>query len=72
MDAYENKCKYNIAETCCASISIDQLRELSENKNREVFDTSRILNYGEYFDIRTACETYTDFVHQHLRCNPWR
>ena len=46
MDAYENKCKYNIAETCCASISIDQLRELSDDKNKEVFDTSKILNYG--------------------------
>jgi DNA-binding transcriptional MocR family regulator len=46
MDAYETKCKYNIAETCCASISIDQLRELSESKDREVFDTSRVLDYG--------------------------
>ncbi|CAO2657426.1 Nn.00g035520.m01.CDS01 [Neocucurbitaria sp. VM-36] len=46
MDAYETKCKYNIAETCCASISIDQLRELSEDKNRQVFDTSKILDYG--------------------------
>lgn len=46
MDAYETKCKYNIAETCCASISIDQLRVLSEDKNREIFDTSKLLNYG--------------------------
>jgi aspartate/methionine/tyrosine aminotransferase len=45
MDAYETKCRYNIAETCCASISVDQLRDLSENK-REVIDTSKILNYG--------------------------
>ncbi|EMD65542.1 hypothetical protein COCSADRAFT_35583 [Bipolaris sorokiniana ND90Pr] len=46
MDAYETKCKYNIAETCCASISVDQLRDLSEDKDRQVFDTSRVLNYG--------------------------
>ncbi|KAH6878153.1 pyridoxal phosphate-dependent transferase [Alternaria rosae] len=46
MDAYETKCRYNIAETCCASISVDQLRELSENKDQPVFDTSRVLNYG--------------------------
>ncbi|KAF1938631.1 PLP-dependent transferase [Clathrospora elynae] len=46
MDAYETKCKYNIAETCCASISIDQLRELCDNKDRQVFDTSKILDYG--------------------------
>jgi aspartate/methionine/tyrosine aminotransferase len=46
MDAHENDCKYNIAETCCASISIDQLRELSDVKGREVFDTSKALTYG--------------------------
>lgn len=46
MDEHETKCKYNIAETCCASISIDQLQELSEDKDRPVFETSQILNYG--------------------------
>ncbi|KAL6703777.1 hypothetical protein ACN47E_009076 [Coniothyrium glycines] len=46
MDAYETKCKYNIAETCCASISIDQLKEYSDDKSKEVFDTSRALTYG--------------------------
>jgi aspartate/methionine/tyrosine aminotransferase len=46
MDAYETSCKYNIAETCCASISVDQLRDLSEDKNKQVFDTTRVLNYG--------------------------
>jgi aspartate/methionine/tyrosine aminotransferase len=46
MDAHENDCKYNIAETCCASISIDQLRELSENKTGQVIDTSKALTYG--------------------------
>lgn len=46
MDAHEDDCKYNIAETCCASISLDQLRELSEDKDRQVIDTSRPLTYG--------------------------
>jgi aspartate/methionine/tyrosine aminotransferase len=46
MDAHEHHCKYNIAETCCASISIDQLRELSDVKGAEVFDTSKPLTYG--------------------------
>jgi hypothetical protein len=23
---------------------------------------------GEYFNVRTACETYTDFVHPPFRC----
>ncbi|CAA9965714.1 hypothetical protein CFE70_008572 [Pyrenophora teres f. teres 0-1] len=53
MDAHETKCKYNIAETCCASVSIDQLRDLSDKKETPVFDTSRILNYG---DIRGSQE----------------
>jgi aspartate/methionine/tyrosine aminotransferase len=46
MDRYENLAKYNIAETCCASVSIDELRSLSENKDRAVFDTSKMLTYG--------------------------
>ena len=46
MDAHETKCKYNIAETCCASISIDQLKELSEDKNTPILDTTKILTYG--------------------------
>jgi aspartate/methionine/tyrosine aminotransferase len=46
MDKHENHCKFNIAETCCASISVDQLRELSENKIGDVIDTSKPLTYG--------------------------
>ncbi|OQD86960.1 hypothetical protein PENANT_c006G01812 [Penicillium antarcticum] len=32
MDKYETIAKYNTAETCCASISVDDLRVLSEDK----------------------------------------
>ncbi|KAJ6079310.1 hypothetical protein N7467_009063 [Penicillium canescens] len=32
MDKYETIAKYNAAETCCASISVDDLRALSEDK----------------------------------------
>ncbi|KAL5119489.1 hypothetical protein ACEQ8H_002554 [Pleosporales sp. CAS-2024a] len=46
MDATEDHCKYNLAETCCASISVDQLRALSENKTGQVLDTSKPLTYG--------------------------
>jgi aspartate/methionine/tyrosine aminotransferase len=46
MDAYENHCKYNVAETCCASISIDQLRELSEDKTGTILKTDKVLTYG--------------------------
>lgn len=46
MDAYEHHCKYNVAETCCASISIDELRELSDKKGQDIFNTSKPLTYG--------------------------
>ncbi|KAJ5808803.1 hypothetical protein N7474_010072 [Penicillium riverlandense] len=32
MDKYETIAKYNTAETCCASLSVEDLRELSEDK----------------------------------------
>ena len=46
MDAYEQSCKYNIAETCCASISLDTLQQLSEDKTATILPPSKILNYG--------------------------
>ncbi|KAH7127013.1 pyridoxal phosphate-dependent transferase [Dendryphion nanum] len=59
MDQYEHHCKYNIAETCCASISIDQLRELSEDKEREILKTSTPLTYGA---IRGSTELRTNLA----------
>lgn len=50
MDLYETKAKYNLAETCCASISIDELVAISEDKNAkasDIIDTSAVQNYGE-------------------------
>lgn len=47
MDEYETKCKYNVAETCCASISLDQLHELSDDKSGSaVLPLSKKLDYG--------------------------
>jgi DNA-binding transcriptional MocR family regulator len=46
MDDHENHCKFNIAETCCASITIDELRNLSEVKDADILNTSRPLTYG--------------------------
>ena len=46
MDTYENTAKYNIAETCAASISVDQLRELSEDRSTEIWSPSTVLTYG--------------------------
>ncbi|KAK6438330.1 hypothetical protein LTR95_005469 [Oleoguttula sp. CCFEE 5521] len=59
MNDHETTCKYNLAETCCASVSIDQLLALSENKEAkitDILDTSRIQDYGEITgttDLRT-------------------
>ncbi|GAB7366506.1 hypothetical protein MBLNU230_g8498t1 [Neophaeotheca triangularis] len=50
MDEYETKCKFNLAETCAASISINELCELSEDKDTkpsDLIDTSAIQTYGE-------------------------
>ncbi|KAJ6187252.1 hypothetical protein N7519_002160 [Penicillium mononematosum] len=35
MDKYETTAKYNTAETCCASISVDDLRALSDDKESD-------------------------------------
>ncbi|OJD36843.1 aspartate aminotransferase [Diplodia corticola] len=50
MDAHENSAKYNLAETCCASISIEQLQSLAEDpaeKSAGILTTSEKLTYGE-------------------------
>ncbi|KAF2437100.1 PLP-dependent transferase [Tothia fuscella] len=47
MDTYQPKCKYDIAETCCASISVDQLKELSEDKETDILHPGKKLDYGE-------------------------
>ena len=50
MDVYQPIAKYDLAETCCASISIDELIELSEDKEAkasDILNSSLIQNYGE-------------------------
>ena len=46
MDKYETSAKYNVAETCVASISLNDLRELSEDKSIEIWSPSTKLIYG--------------------------
>ncbi|KAE8393977.1 long-chain fatty acid transporter [Aspergillus alliaceus] len=46
MDKYEHSAKYNIAETCCASISLKDLQELSEDKSLSPLDLATKLTYG--------------------------
>jgi len=47
MDDYCPKCTHDIAETCCDSISIDDLQAMCEDKSAKVMDTSVRLGYGE-------------------------
>ncbi len=56
MDEYETSAKFNIAETCCASISIEELASLCERKDAkasDIVDLSAIQNYGEIRGIST-------------------
>ena len=46
MDTYEANAKYNIAETCAASISLDDLQELSDHKARNPLELSTKMTYG--------------------------
>ncbi|QIW97732.1 hypothetical protein AMS68_003250 [Peltaster fructicola] len=50
MDAHETTAKYQLAETCCASLSIDELIALSEKKDvssTDVLHTATAQGYGE-------------------------
>jgi aspartate/methionine/tyrosine aminotransferase len=46
MDIYQPGCKHDIAETCCASISMDQLKNLCDDKARNVIELPGRLDYG--------------------------
>lgn len=46
MEKHETGAKYNIAETCCASISVDDLREISDDKSTNPLTLSTKLTYG--------------------------
>jgi aspartate/methionine/tyrosine aminotransferase len=50
MDAYETSAEYQLAETCCASVSIAGLMVLSDDKATtasDILDISRKQTYGE-------------------------
>lgn len=46
MDEYETIAKYNLAETCSASVSVDELKALSADKSSEPLTLSKRLDYG--------------------------
>ena len=45
MEKWENAAKYNVAETCSDPVSIDELREISEDKSSPL-DLSTKMTYG--------------------------
>lgn len=50
MDAYETSATYQLAETCCASVSIADLMSLSDDKATtasDILDVNRKQTYGE-------------------------
>jgi aspartate/methionine/tyrosine aminotransferase len=46
MDQYQVGAKHDIAETCCASVSLDQLQDLCEDKTTKILDFPNKLTYG--------------------------
>ena len=46
MDTYEGTAKYNIAETCAASISLEDLENLSSDRSSSIIKSNRKLTYG--------------------------
>jgi hypothetical protein len=52
MDQYETQATHNLAETCCASISLDQLCALSEDKNVPMLNFSQKMTYGEIAGLK--------------------
>lgn len=64
MNAWEVGAKYNIAETCVDSVSIDELFELlGENKDAFLQEfCSRRLTYGDIEEIRKLAVPGTNLV----------
>lgn len=46
MDIYQPKSKHDIGETCCASISLEQLAGLCDDKSKQPLDFPGKLDYG--------------------------
>ncbi|THX77029.1 putative aminotransferase [Aureobasidium pullulans] len=46
MDEYEDNARYNLAETCCASVSLDDLEEYAGSKSTNIIDFSKKQIYG--------------------------
>ena len=57
MDAYETNVEYNIAETCAASVSIDDLFDFACEQPSQIFKYGKKLLYG---DIRGSDKLRTN------------
>ena len=60
MDRYETKAKYNTAETCCASLSVDDLKEICEDNTANPLSLSTKLTYGQIRGSRQLRETLSN------------
>ena len=68
MDTHETTAKFNIAETCVASISVHDLQALSENSKAQVLDLSTKLTYGS---IRGSHELRSNLARLYSARAPW-
>jgi aspartate/methionine/tyrosine aminotransferase len=53
MDKYEDHARYNIAETCADSISLQQLQNLSESSESPMVSRETRMTYGEVKGLKT-------------------
>ena len=69
MDSHETRAKYNIAETCAASISLNDLKSLSEDKSSEIWAPSTKFTYGA---IRGSERLRTNLANRYSAKKPIR
>lgn len=63
MDAYEASATYQLAETCCSSVSVADLLELSDDKvttASDIFDVNKKQTYGEIRGLVPLRETIAE------------
>ena len=69
MDSHQPHAKYDVAETCVASVSLDDLRGLSEDKSSEIWSPSTKLTYGT---IRGSEKLRTSLANRYSAKKPFQ
>ena len=69
MDLHQPHAKYDVAETCVASVSLDDLRGLSEDKSSEIWSPSTKLTYGT---IRGSEKLRTSLANRYSAKKPFQ